>query len=214
MGATKGKAEPTDQRIITVATKLFYDKGYHGATMREIAAGVNIKAGSLYNHFPSKQDLLMQISLDMTTALHQGAVARLDGLEDPAERMRAFVRWHVEIHARQRLAAQVADEQLNALEPRNRKRVQAVRDAHERLLREIIDDGAERDGWIVEDAAVIAFAIGTMCTQVDTWYREDGRLDPKQIGEIFASFVLAGLRGDAATIGAPSAAAAGDGVPG
>jgi AcrR family transcriptional regulator len=209
----QAKEEPTDQRIVAVATKLFYEKGYHGATMREIAAGVNIKAGSLYNHFPSKQDLLMQISLDMTTALHQGALARLEGIEGAAARLRAFVSWHVEIHARQRLAARVADEHLHALEPRNRKRVQAVRDAHERLLREIIEDGADEAGWVVEDTAVIAFAIGTMCTQVDAWYREDGRLDPKQIGAIFASFILAGLHGDGSAATAADTAAA-DALPG
>lgn len=191
------RTEPTDQRIVAVATKLFYEKGYHGATMREIAAGVNIKAGSVYNHFASKQVLLMQISLDTTTALYQGAVARLEDLESPTDRLRAFVQWHVEFHARRRLAARIADEQLHALEPRNRKRVMAVRDAHEGLLRAILEDGAAQDGWRVEDTAVIAFAIGTMCTQVDAWYREDGRLDPKEIGEIFASFVLSGLAGTA-----------------
>lgn len=192
-----------------MATRLFYEKGYHGATMREIAAGANIKAGSLYNHFPSKQALLMQISLEVTTALYQGALARLEGLETPAERMRAFVLWHVEVHARQRLAARVADEQLHALEPRNRRRVLAIRDAHETLLRSILEDGESQAGWRVADTAVIAFAIGTMCTQVDAWYREDGRLNPKQIGEIFADFILAGLNGDAALDGGVKRAAAG-----
>jgi AcrR family transcriptional regulator len=190
-------SEPTDRRIISVVTRLFYEKGYHGSTMREIAAGANIKAGSLYNHFPSKQALLMQISLEVTTALYQGALARLEGLETPTERMRAFVLWHVEVHAKQRLAARVADEQLHALEPRNRRRVLAIRDAHEGLLRQILEDGKREEGWRVADVAVVAFAIGTMCTQVDTWYREDGRLSPKQIGEIFADFILAGLSGRA-----------------
>ena len=55
-------AASTEQRILDVATVLFYDTGYHATTMREVAAGVGIKAGSLYNHYPSKEELFFQIA--------------------------------------------------------------------------------------------------------------------------------------------------------
>jgi len=187
--------EKTDDRIVAVATRLFYEKGYHATTMRQIAAGLDIKAGSLYNHFASKQDLLMQISYNTTRALYEGAVKRVEAAgEDPEARLRAFVEWHVEFHARDRLAARIADEQLHALEPRNRRKVMRLRDEHEQLLRSILAEGAQRSGWNLDDEAVIAFAIGTMCTQVDTWYREDGRLNPSEIGKIFADFILRALK--------------------
>lgn len=183
----------TGVRIVEVATHLFYEKGYHATTMREIAAGVEIQAGSLYNHFASKQDLLVKIIYETTSALYKGAEERLADVTDPGERMRKFVEWHVEFHARERLAALVADEQLIALEPANRKKVVKIRDRHEQLLRELLDEGTSSAGWTIDDRAVIAFAIGTMCTAVDTWYREQGRLTPAEIGEIFADFILRGL---------------------
>lgn len=188
--------ERTDDRIVAVATRLFYEKGYHATTMRQIAAGLDIKAGSLYNHFASKQELLMRISYNTTRALYEGAEQRVEAETDPEKRLRAFVEWHVEFHARDRLAARIADEQLHALEPRNQRKVMKVRDLHEQLLRSILAEGREQAGWRVDDEAVISFAIGTMCTQVDTWYREDGRLNPSEIGRIFAGFILRGLDDD------------------
>lgn len=191
--AVAEQTKKTDDRIVEIATLLFYEKGYHATTMRQIAAGVKIQAGSLYNHFASKQDLLMQISYGTTRALYKGAEDRVAGASTPDERLRAFVEWHVEFHARERLAARIADEQLHALEPPNRKKVMKMRDRHEQLLRQILDEGIEDAGWSVDDRAVIAFAIGTMCTQVDSWYKEGGRLSPAEIGEIFADFILRGL---------------------
>lgn len=186
--------EGTRERITRVATELFYEKGYHGTTMREIAAGVNIKAGSVYNHFDSKQELLNEVSLATTQSLYEETAVSVEGVSDVEDQLQAFVKAHVEFHAHERLAARVTDEQLHALEPANRKRVLKVRDAHEKMFRDILVHGAKTRKWKVEDPVVIAFAILTMCTQVDVWYREDGRLSPEQIGEMFARFILSGLR--------------------
>jgi AcrR family transcriptional regulator len=188
----------TEQRIREVATMLFYEKGYHGTTMRDIAAGVGIKAGSLYNHYESKQDLLFQISLETVREVHDGAVQRLEGIDDVEERFHAYIVWHVEFHARNRYAARVADEQLHALTKENREQVVALRDALEGLLKGTLSEGVKKKAWKIEEPSVIAIAIATMCTQVDAWYREGGRLDPEQIGEIYSRFLLAGLKGGGA----------------
>ena len=52
---TAERTDSTEARIRREATELFYERGYHATSMRDIAARVGIKAGSLYNHFPGKQ---------------------------------------------------------------------------------------------------------------------------------------------------------------
>jgi AcrR family transcriptional regulator len=51
----------TRERIITEAMRLFAERGYRGTTVGEIeeAAGLAPRAGGLYKHFRSKEDLLM-----------------------------------------------------------------------------------------------------------------------------------------------------------
>jgi AcrR family transcriptional regulator len=51
----------TKKRIIDAAINLFSDRGYEAVSMRDIAAVVGIKAASIYNHFPSKRDILRTI---------------------------------------------------------------------------------------------------------------------------------------------------------
>jgi AcrR family transcriptional regulator len=51
----------TKERIMDAAIRLFSDTGYDAVSMRDIAAEVGIKAASIYNHFPSKRDILKKI---------------------------------------------------------------------------------------------------------------------------------------------------------
>jgi len=186
----------TEQRILEAATALFYEKGYHASTMREVAAAVGIKAGSLYNHFPGKEDLLFRIAHGTMAELLVGGREATAGGGSPSERLRALVVWHVVYHAEKRFQARVADEQLHALGAERRAAVLQIRDEYTGLFKEILDDGREREGWVVPSSSLITFAIGGMCTFVDTWYREDGPLGAREIAELYADFVLAALGSD------------------
>jgi AcrR family transcriptional regulator len=191
-------AEGTRQRIIGVGTRLFYERGYHGTSVRQIAAGLDMGTGSLYNHFSSKQELLLTICLDAADALYEGAVPRIEAQTGAEARLRALVTWHVEFHAKNRLAAMVADEHLHALVPSNRRQVEGRRERQAELLRSVLAEGREELGWQFDDETAITFGITTMCTQVDTWYREGGRLQPSEIAATFADFILRGLGGRSA----------------
>jgi AcrR family transcriptional regulator len=184
----------TDRRILDAATELFSEKGYHGTSMREVAASVGIRAASLYNHYPGKEDLLVRIAAGVMEELLAGGRVAIAAHDDPPERLRALIVWHVTYHAEQRLRARIADEQLHAIAPERRGAVLAVRDAYTALFKGILEDGRDRCGWHVPSVAVLTFGIGGMCTFVDAWYREDGPLGAGEIAEMYADFVLAGLR--------------------
>ena len=49
----------TREKIMDAAIALFSDQGYEMVSMRDIAKAVGINAASIYNHFPSKRDLLL-----------------------------------------------------------------------------------------------------------------------------------------------------------
>jgi AcrR family transcriptional regulator len=55
------ESSKTKEKIMNAAIKLFSDNGYDKVSMRDIAGEVGIKAASIYNHFPSKEDILKSI---------------------------------------------------------------------------------------------------------------------------------------------------------
>ena len=58
-----GDVGATRSRIIDVALEMFTGQGYAGTPMRAIAAGVGIKAASIYAHFPSGKEELLKAAL-------------------------------------------------------------------------------------------------------------------------------------------------------
>lgn len=184
-----GERTPTAERLLETSARLFYERGYHATNLREIASAVGIRAPSVYNHFIAKEDLLYAIASEtMIELLHDGTQA-IEGVDDPAERLRALVERHVVYHCRRRYEAKVADDQLHALSEPRRQEVVAIRDRYERLFRDAIAEGKVQ-GWSVEDVPLTTFAITTMASSVADWYREDGRFGAEQVATMYADLAL------------------------
>lgn len=54
-------AQPTRQRLIEAARRLFWLKGFHATSVNEVAREADAHTGSLYHFFPTKQDLLLAV---------------------------------------------------------------------------------------------------------------------------------------------------------
>ncbi|MBN2659227.1 MAG: helix-turn-helix transcriptional regulator [Spirochaetales bacterium] len=80
----KEKKETTKEKIFREAVNLFAAKGYHGTSMRELAAAAGIKESSVYNHFKGKEAILDAI-LDYQMSGFNGAGDALDELKGPLD---------------------------------------------------------------------------------------------------------------------------------
>src|ERR1700720_4855888 len=67
--------------IVSAAAKVFRTKGYHAATVRDIAEEVGILKGSLYHHFDSKEDLLYLVVKEPIAQMYRtiSEIAAADG---------------------------------------------------------------------------------------------------------------------------------------
>ena len=61
--AQLSKGEQTRTGIIEAAYSVFLEKGYHGASMRQIAERANVALGGIYNHFASKEEIFKEVFL-------------------------------------------------------------------------------------------------------------------------------------------------------
>lgn len=85
------RRERTRKEILRAAAQVFTQKGFHEATIQEIAQLAEFSAGSLYNYFENKEALYQDLFLDVFEAFQQVMV--LPGGEAPLEeRLRQLVR--------------------------------------------------------------------------------------------------------------------------
>lgn len=78
------------RNILTVAAKLFGERGFDAVSMREIAAPAKIHMATLYHYFPDKQSLYTAVVREAFETSAQLALSNLEGEGTPAERLRGW----------------------------------------------------------------------------------------------------------------------------
>ena len=192
------KGKQTRQRILSNSLKLFARSGYAAVSMREIAEAVGVGPGALYNHFATKQHILMAIMEEHMRALlaayAENTTPANDAKNDTATaRLEAFVRFHISYHIALPDAVFLSYMELRALEPENFKIIEDLRREYEAILKQILHLGVQQKQIRVEDIHVSTMAILAMLTGVTSWFRQQGRLSAREIEDIYLSLVMRSL---------------------
>lgn len=185
--ASRPKGLETAKRVRKAALKRFANAGYAAVSMREIAADVGVRPGALYNHFPTKQDILKDLMLSHMSEL-LAAWERADFPEtmDPLER---FVRFHIGYHLERADEVFISYMELRNLEPDNFAAIETERRRYEAVLTSILEEGAAAGRYRADDARVATRAIIAMLTGIPTWYRDGGRIGKDELEELYLTMV-------------------------
>lgn len=181
--------DETATAVRDAARRLFARHGYAAVSMRTLAAEVGVQAGALYNHFPNKQAILVDLLRAHMDDLLASAKRALRPRGDPAERLRAFTRFHIRHHLPRADAVFISYMELRSLEAETFDDVATLRQRYEKILLDILDDGMKTKAFSAGDARVAAMAIIAMLNGMTTWFREDGRLSLEEIEDLYVGMV-------------------------
>ncbi|MFG1941481.1 TetR/AcrR family transcriptional regulator [Nonomuraea sp. NPDC048826] len=183
--------------ILTHALEAFYEHGFHGTTVRDIARRVGVTVPALYYHHANKEAVLVTLLETATNDVIWRASAAAEESGDEPEARLADVIEAVVLHMTHRVRLAALDSELRYLRPENRRHYAATRKKLERLLTEIIEDGAERGAFTVTVPAETARALLGMCQSIATWYHDGGPLRPEEIAARYVDIALTtvGVRG-------------------
>ena len=194
MSRTAGSSgKKTLAAIREAGLDLIHERGFEAVSLRQLATRVGLQPGSLYNHIETKQDLLFDLIHNHMVTLLQSVDAELDGIEDPLARLKAFIAFHLTYHIERKREVYIGSSELRSLEPKNRKKIVALRRAYEERLCSILERGAEKRLFKIDDIPVSAYAILAMLTGICTWYDAKGRIDRKTLIDIHTRLVLQGV---------------------
>jgi AcrR family transcriptional regulator len=180
--------------ILKSAAAAFRRRGYHGASVDEIASALHMTKGNLYYYFRNKEEILYACHDYSLTIL----LRLLDEVRDepiPADRklrqlILAFV--HLILDELQGTALTLDPE---ALSPPLLAKVIARRDEFDRGLRAIIQEGIDAGLFAKGDPKMIEFAIMGAVNWISKWFDPAGPMTSQQIGEAFADYLVGQSRG-------------------
>ena len=179
--------------ILEAAAQVFRQKGFHGASMADIAEAVNLQKASLYHHVSSKQEILYEL-LDRALELLLDRISPIANLDLPAdERLCQMLREYLQILAENMDLSAVLLFEHRSLDGRQHARHVPNRDKFENLWREVLKDGVRSKQFACDDIALTARAILGIMNWTITWYHPDGPLTIEQIADDYSKLLLNGL---------------------
>ena len=184
-----------EQQILSAAAKIFREKGYQRATIKDVADEVGLLKGSIYYYIKSKQELLYKIGIAPLKATTEKLKEVVNQDISPEEklklaiktRLKAFDEFYPEILV-------FLHERFDELSEDERSFLKKGQKEDEEFWRKILTEGMERDVFRKDmDLKITAQAIIGMCHWMYKWYKKDGRLTTDQIAEVFSEFALNGI---------------------
>lgn len=192
--AASAPPEPTSVRIIHAATHQFFERGFHGTSIKDLAAEAGVRSATLYYHFPCKEEILVAIMrstladlaevVDSATKTHHGA----------ADQLRAAVTAHIHFHVDHHREVFLCDAELRALSPTTRAEIVALRDRYEEVFRAILRSGLTAGVLEVPNVELVTRSLLAACSGVAFWFRPVGTLTVGDVADTYAEIFLRALR--------------------
>jgi len=178
------------ERILEEARQLFFEQGYQGTTLDQVARRLEVTKPFIYSHFENKAALLGDIA-ERGTRLSLKAIADAhDRKGDPAERLGQAIRefCHVVMAHQANIAVYFREDKY--VPAAASKRIDEMRAEFDEKLAALLQEGMEQGIFRVDDVRLATLAVGGMISWMFTWYRTGGRLSDEHIADQMIELVM------------------------
>jgi len=195
-----GRRRPREQKalkreaVILAAARAFRTRGYHNASLDDLARDLGVTKPTLYLYVPGKEAMLFEC--------FRAGLAQIQASLEECERAPVLARERLFAFIRGYAAAIVGDFGWCMLRAEDQhlgaalsRRIKLLKIGIDRRMRALIEAGVA-DGSIREcDTKMTAFALAGALNWMGHWYREDASLNPQEIADRFIDVFNVGLRG-------------------
>jgi AcrR family transcriptional regulator len=184
------------REICRIAARVFYEKGYDGASMQDIAKAVGLTKAGLYHHVGSKDRLLFEIMNYGMDILDEMVLQKVKGIADPREKLKRTIIGHIDLIVRAR------DQEITVILHENRslkgalrKKINARKRQYIDYLEGLIGEVQRQTGKPKSSPRVAAFALLGMVNWLYQWFDPEGPVKQEELTEAYVDFFFRGLLG-------------------
>jgi AcrR family transcriptional regulator/DNA-binding XRE family transcriptional regulator len=176
--------------VLTAALQEFLVAGYHGTSVRTIAARCGMSVPGLYHHHVSKHALLEAL-LDhtMEDLLWRSEAARDEG-RNPVERFALVIESLALFHTHRRELGFLGSSEMRSLEPAARQRIAALRTRQQRMVDNDVHAAVALGRFDTPRPNEAARAVVTLCTALPQWFDPSGPVTPEEIAARYVDYAL------------------------
>ena len=183
----------TRDDILDAAAQVIRIKGFHAASMADIAEAVNLQKASLYHHVSSKQEILLAL-LDRALEMLTARISPIVSQPIPAdEKLRQMIRVYLQSLAENPDLSSVLLFEHRSLDRKSHARHVPNRDTFESLWHAVVREGVHEKIFAGSDTGLAVRGLMGILNWTLTWYRPDGHLSIEKIADDYADLFFNGL---------------------
>ena len=182
--------------ILRAATKVFAQNGFFQSQVADVAKAAGIAAGTVYLYFRSKDDLLVSIfERSMREVLAEGRAA-VNGIADPADRLRQLAHMHLGRLGRDRNLAVVFQIELRQSVKFMERFSETFLQDYFTLIRQAIADGQQRGAFRKDLSATTATKIffGALDEMATNWVLSRRKYDLSSEADAVVDLFIHGVK--------------------
>jgi AcrR family transcriptional regulator len=180
--------------ILAHATDVFDEKGYEGASMRDLSRASGMSLAGLYYYFESKEKLLYLIQRHTFTTILERLRRRLEGVSDAEERIRVFILNHLEYFLANQKAMKVLSHEDEVLKNGHGTEIAAIKREYVHICVDLLEQ-LKQERSLDFSSRTAALSLFGMMNWIYTWYKpRDGNAEDlaQEMGDIFLRGVCSG----------------------
>jgi TetR/AcrR family transcriptional regulator, cholesterol catabolism regulator len=179
-------------KILLHATEVFYEKGYEGASMRDLARSSGMSLSGLYYYFESKEKLLYLIQKHTFSTIVERLRDRLDDVSNPEQRIRVFILNHLEYFLANRKAMKVLSHEAEVLKNGFGSEIATIKREYYRICIGLLDD-FKRAKRLEFSSRMAVLSLFGMMNWIYTWYNPRVDADAEEIAGKMGDIFLCGV---------------------
>ncbi len=195
MAKIRGKKNSTKKEvIIEKASKLFREKGFGAASMRDLAEHVGVEAASLYNHIQSKSEILQAICFRVANEF----ISHLDAVEASNEsvikKIEMIIRFHIRMMMDQYEYVYISDHEWRHLPEPYLSNFLNQRRNYRKSLADLIDHGITRGEIKPIEPYVAVLTILSAISGIESWQRSRKQISADILENNMVKYLVEGLK--------------------
>ena len=195
----KTRHEVRRQEIINAAIDVFYEYGYHRASMRDIARRIGVTQASLYYHFRNKEELLFTIVNQAANYLLLTLRSILKQKKDPIEKLKDIIMGQILMTKTRRKEVKILVEDKKFLSAELNKLVKEQERTTYELFKANMEE-LEIQGKLRQyDLTTATFGIFGMINWLYHWYKPNKKLTLDELAEHIVNILFYGLLSEEAS---------------
>lgn len=182
------------EQIYEAAARLFRDKGYQATSMRDLAKEVGLRASSLYNHFPSKSDVLREICTNNAQRFLEG-MQEVEVLDASAtEKLTRLIRLHIRLSLEDVTSVTAFNDEWRHLEEPHLSAFLKLRKDYESRFQTIIQTGVASGEFKPVNPLILSYTLFSAVRWLYDWYKPGKKISAAELEQEVLGILMEGVK--------------------